>query len=74
MISSAPGHSILLGPGGVKLHVQGSGALADMYRALITSMDPQTGEQMKVDTSVCLPVGKPPDDTMNKVIGKILVY
>ncbi len=37
---------------------------------LISSMDPRSGEQMKVDTSVCLPVGKPPNDDMNKVIGK----
>ncbi len=69
--SSSP--STLLGPGGVKLHVQGSGALADMYRALISSMDPRSGEQMKVDTSVCLPVGSPPNDDMNKVIGKNIV-
>ncbi|XP_071104714.1 DC-STAMP domain-containing protein 2-like [Haliotis cracherodii] len=42
-------------PPHTKLHVQGEGAMADMYRALISVLDPVSEANLDVDTTHCLP-------------------
>ncbi|XP_076366520.1 DC-STAMP domain-containing protein 2-like isoform X1 [Tachypleus tridentatus] len=44
----------------VKMHVDGSGVLADMYRNLLSSFDPLM-EVTPVDTTVCLPKANHPN-------------
>ncbi|XP_050400899.1 DC-STAMP domain-containing protein 2-like [Patella vulgata] len=42
-------------PAHLKLHVQGGGAMADMYRAMIGLLDPVSAERLSIDTTPCLP-------------------
>ena len=56
-------------PGEMKLKVEGQGVLADMYRSIVSNMDPREGQQMTLDTTPCLPRGSPPDYYTYRVIG-----
>ncbi|XP_041370273.1 DC-STAMP domain-containing protein 2-like [Gigantopelta aegis] len=50
------------------LHVQGEGALADMYRTLIAVLDPTGSSGIEVDTTKCLPNPSVPDTEVYKTI------
>ena len=54
----------------MKLRVEGKGIMADMYRAIISNMDPRGGKVMTLDTTPCLPKGSVPDYAIYKVIGE----
>ena len=54
----------------MKLRVEGKGIMADMYRAIISNMDPRSGKAMTLDTTPCLPKGSEPDYAKYKTIGQ----
>jgi hypothetical protein len=37
------------------MHVQGKGAMSDMYKAMISMFDPVSESKVKLDTAPCLP-------------------
>ena len=56
-------------PPHLKMHVQGRGPIADMYRALIGLFDPLAANNIKIDTTPCLPNPSVPDFSVYKEIG-----
>ncbi|KAL5019782.1 hypothetical protein ScPMuIL_002674 [Solemya velum] len=60
-------------PPHLKLHVQGRGALADMYRALIGMFDPLAESNVKMDTTMCLPRPYRPNFEVYETIGVIFL-
>ncbi|CAG2196969.1 unnamed protein product [Mytilus edulis] len=61
-VSSIPPH--------LKMHVQGRGAMADMYRAMISMFDPLAQAGVKLDTTPCLPTPYEPEWAVYDEIGK----
>ncbi|XP_022248360.1 DC-STAMP domain-containing protein 2-like, partial [Limulus polyphemus] len=58
-------------PAHVKMHVDGSGVLADMYRNLLSSFDPLMEVAPEVDTTVCLPKANHPNFAQYSRIGTL---
>ncbi|XP_046552587.1 DC-STAMP domain-containing protein 2-like [Haliotis rubra] len=58
-------------PPHTKLHVQGEGAMADMYRALISVLDPVSDVYLDVDTSHCLPNPAVPNFAIYEIVAII---
>lgn len=56
-------------PGQLKMKVEGKGVLADMYRAIISNMDPTQSNSLSLDTTPCLPRANEPDFQNYKIIG-----
>ncbi|KAJ8303057.1 hypothetical protein KUTeg_019453 [Tegillarca granosa] len=57
-------------PAHLKMHVNGKGALADMYRALLSMFDPLATD-VKVDTAPCLPNPYTPNFSIYEEIGTL---
>ncbi|XP_071787976.1 DC-STAMP domain-containing protein 2-like [Asterias amurensis] len=60
-------------PGAVTIHVEGQGILADIYRALVESLDPQYIRDIKFDTTKCLPQATLPDTELVYMIIAIFI-
>jgi hypothetical protein len=59
-------------PPHLKLHVHGKGAIADMYRSLLTSFDPMAKQGgSKIDATKCIPIPSVPNFTVYKEIGMV---
>ncbi|XP_025077532.1 DC-STAMP domain-containing protein 2-like isoform X2 [Pomacea canaliculata] len=48
-------------PAFLKLHVEGEGPMADMYRSMVNLLDPLASSDLDVDSSSCLPRPSRPD-------------
>ncbi|XP_033624688.1 DC-STAMP domain-containing protein 2-like [Asterias rubens] len=60
-------------PGAVTIHVEGQGILADIYRALVESLDPQYIHDIEFDTTKCLPQATLPDTELVYMITAIFI-
>ncbi|XP_064611706.1 DC-STAMP domain-containing protein 2-like [Liolophura sinensis] len=58
-------------PAAIKMHVQGDGIIADMYRALISLFDPLTSLDTDLDTTSCLPNPSVPNYSVYQTVGWI---
>ncbi|ESP05583.1 hypothetical protein LOTGIDRAFT_103236 [Lottia gigantea] len=60
-------------PAHLKVHVQGEGSMADMYRSMMGVLDPVTGHQLNVDTTPCMPNPGVPNYRIYKIVTGILI-
>lgn len=62
--------SVLSVPPHLKVHVHGKGAVASMYRALMTSFDPMADKGgSKLDAAKCIPIPSVPNIAVYEEIG-----
>ncbi|CAH1790156.1 unnamed protein product [Owenia fusiformis] len=60
-------------PGRLRMHVDGKGVLADMYRELITTFDPMSKDTTeRLEAKGCLPNASAPDYKLYQLISSIL--
>ena len=63
---------ISLVPPHLKMHVQGKGAMSDMYKAMISMFDPVSESKVKLDTAPCLPDPNEPNWKIYDEIGEYI--
>ena len=61
---------IMTAPPHTKLHVTGSGPMANMYKSIVSMFDPIAGADVKVNAGKCTPIPREPDWVMYDQIGR----